>query len=69
MKIVESDIEEIFLKNQSTRYVQDRIRKRGQDNSFTYQRRFVGPYHPGNTFREVKLVSLNSLQYATLAEN
>ena len=47
----------------------DRIRKRGQDQSYTYQRRYMGPYHPGNAFRQSRKVSLNSLQYATLAKN
>jgi len=46
--------------------VQDKIKKRGQDNSYTYQRKFVGPYNPNDKFREVVRVSLNSLQYATL---
>lgn len=44
--MIHSDIEQIYLKNQSERYVQDKIKKRGQDNSFTYQRKFVGPYRP-----------------------
>jgi len=48
--------------------VQDKIKKRGQDNSYTYQRKYVGHYHSDNKFREVMRVSLNSLQYATLAE-
>jgi hypothetical protein len=47
--------------------VQDKIKKRGQDNSFTYQRKYVGRYSSDNQFREVVRVSLNSLQYATLA--
>lgn len=67
--MVESETEEIFLKNQNSRYNHDRIRKRGQDNSYTYQRRHVGPYHADSQFREVRKVPLNSLQYATLAEN
>lgn len=46
--------------------MQDKIKKRGQDNSYTYQRKFVGPYNPQGEFREVVRVSLNSLQYATL---
>lgn len=66
--MIRSEIEQIYLKNQSARYVQDKIKKRGQDNSFTYQRKFVGPYKPEHKFREVIRISLNSLQYATLAE-
>lgn len=48
--------------------MQDKIKKRGQDNSFTYQRKYVGRYSEDRKFREVVRVSLNSLQYATLAQ-
>lgn len=48
--------------------MQDKIKKRGQDNSYTYQRKYVGRYSTDEKFREVVRVSLNSLQYATLAE-
>ena len=29
----------------------------------------MGPYHPKSSFREARKTTLNSLQYATLAEN
>ena len=48
--------------------MQDKIKKRGQDKSFTYQRKFVGPYSPLDEFREVVRASMNSLQYETLSE-
>ena len=48
--------------------MQDKIKKRSQDKSFTYQRKFVGPYNPHNEFREVVRVSINSLQYETLSQ-
>jgi hypothetical protein len=69
LKVVESDIEQIYLKNDNPRYVQCKIKKRGQDNSFTYQKKYVSHYNPQSLFREVVRVQLNSLQYATLAEN
>lgn len=65
---VHSEIEVVYLRNENPRYVQDKIKKRGQDNSYTYQRKFVGPYDPQQPFREVLRVSLNSLQFATLNE-
>ena len=46
--------------------MQDKIKRRGQDNSFTYQRKYVGKYNPEDEFREVVRTSINSLQYATL---
>lgn len=68
VKIV-SNVEEIYLTNENPRFIQDKIKKRGQDNSYTYQRKFVGLYDPSERYREVVRTSLNSLQYATLSEN
>lgn len=40
LKVEISDIEEIFLINSDEKWSEDKIKKRGQNNSFTYQRKY-----------------------------
>lgn len=40
MKVESAEIEEIFLKNQDAQWSEDKLKKRGQNNSYTYQRKY-----------------------------
>jgi len=40
LKVEFADIEEGFLVNEDPRYEEDKIKRRGQNNSYTYQRKY-----------------------------
>ncbi len=40
LKVEYADIEEGFLVNEDPRYDEDKIKRRGQNNSYTYQRKY-----------------------------
>jgi len=40
LKVELTDIEEGFLVNEDARYAEDAIKKRGHNNSYTYQRKY-----------------------------
>jgi hypothetical protein len=62
-----SDIEEIFLEKDE-KWSEDKIKKRGQNNSFTYQRKYRGRQNEtGDYIQEIRK-PLTSLQYVMLRE-
>ena len=63
-----SDIEEIFLVNKDEKWSEDKIKKRGQNNSYTYQRKYRSkPNEQGDYPQEIRK-PLTSLQYVMLRE-
>ena len=67
MKIETSEIEETYLTNNDPRYDEDKLKKRGSNNSFTYQRKFRCVKNDDNYSQEIRK-PLTSLQYVTLKE-
>lgn len=55
------------MKNEEEQWTEDKIKKRGQNNSFTYQRKYRGKLNNGEYSQEVRK-PLTSLQYVMLRE-
>lgn len=62
-----STIEETFLANENPEYEEDKLKKRGSANSFTYQRKFKCVKNDANFSQEIRK-PLTPLQYMTLKE-
>lgn len=67
MKVELSDIEEIFLEKDE-KWSEDKIKKRGQNNSFTYQRKYRGRQNETGDYVQEIRKPLTSLQYVMLRE-
>lgn len=67
IKVEVSDIEETFLVNTDPKYDEDKLKKRGSNNSFTYQRKYRCVKDDDNYSQEIRK-PLTSLQYVTLKE-
>lgn len=68
MKIETSEIEEAFLVNEDPRYEEDKIKKRGMNNSFTYQRKYRTKKNEKGDYAQEIRKPLTSLQYVMLKE-
>lgn len=62
-----SDIEEIFLEKDE-KWSEDKIKKRGQNNSYTYQRKYRGKQNETGDYVQEIRKPLTSLQYVMLRE-
>lgn len=67
LKVELSDIEEIFLEKDE-KWSEDKIKKRGQNNSFTYQRKYRGRQNETGDYVQEIRKPLTSLQYVMLRE-
>ncbi len=67
MKVELSDIEEIFLEKDE-KWSEDKIKKRGQNNSFTHQRKYRGQKNSEGDYVQEIRKPLTSLQYVMLRE-
>jgi thymidylate kinase len=68
LKVEYSEIEEAFLVNEDQRYEEDKIKRRGQNNAYTYQRKYrTKKDQNGDCAQEIRK-PLTSLQYVTLKE-
>jgi hypothetical protein len=56
------------LVNEDKRYNEDKIKKRGQNNSYTYQRKYRGNKNEQGEFLQEIRKPLTSLQYVMLRE-
>jgi len=68
LKVEVCEIEEIFLVNNDERWSEDKIKKRGQNNSFTYQRKYRSKENKEGDYLQEIRKPLTSLQYVTLRE-
>ena len=68
LKVEYSEIEEGFLMNEDPRYDEDKIKRRGQNNSFTYQRKYRTKKNQNGDYVQEIRKPLTSLQYVTLKE-
>ena len=62
-----SDIEETFLEKDE-KWSEDKIKKRGQNNSYTYQRKYRGKINEEGDYVQEIRKPLTSLQYVMLRE-
>jgi len=67
LKVELSDIEEIFL-DKDEKWSEDKIKKRGQNNSYTYQRKYRGRQNETGDYVQEIRKPLTSLQYVMLRE-
>ena len=63
-----SEIEEIFLVNNDEKWSEDKIKKRGQNNSYTYQRKYRSKQNEEGDYPQEIRKPLTSLQYVMLRE-
>lgn len=63
-----SEIEEIFLTNSDDKWSEDKIKKRGQNNSYTYQRKYRSKQDEKGDYPQEIRKPLTSLQYVMLRE-
>lgn len=68
VKVEYADIEEGFLVNEDPRYEEDKIKRRGQNNSYTYQRKYRTTKNQNGDYVQEIRKPLTSLQYVTLKE-
>jgi hypothetical protein len=68
LKVEVSDIEEIFLVNHDEKWSEDKIKKRGTNNSFTYQRKYRSKANEQGDYPQEIRKPLTSLQYVMLRE-
>ena len=68
MKTETSEIEETFLKNDDPSIEEDKVKKRGSNYSFTYQRKYKYKKDEDHFSQEVR-VPITSLQFVTIKEN
>lgn len=64
-----SEIEEIFLVNKDEKWSEDKIKKRGQNNSYTYQRKYRSKANEKGDYPQEIRKPLTSLQYVMLRED
>ena len=69
MKVESTEIEEIFLKNEDTQWSEDKLKKRGQNNSYTYQRKYRSKQDEKGDYSQEIRKPLTSLQYVMLRES
>lgn len=63
-----SEIEEIFLINKDEKWAEDKIKKRGQNNAYTYQRKYRSKQDESGDYPKEIRKPLTSLQYVMLRE-
>lgn len=63
-----SEIEEVFLVNEDDRWSEDKLKKRGQNNSFTYQRKYRSCQDKNGDYCQEIRKPLTSMQYVLLKE-
>lgn len=68
LKVEFAEIEEGFLVNDDPRYDEDKIKRRGQNNSYTYQRKYRTKKNQNGDYIQEIRKPLTSLQYVTLKE-
>lgn len=68
VKVEYAEIEEGFLVNEDPRYEEDKIKRRGQNNSYTYQRKYRTTKNQNGDYVQEIRKPLTSLQYVTLKE-
>jgi len=68
LKVETSEIEEIFLLNNDEKWSEDKIKKRGQNNSYTYQRKYRSKQNEEGDYPQEIRKPLTSLQYVMLRE-
>lgn len=68
LKVETSEIEEIFLVNSDEQWSEDKIKKRGQNNSYTYQRKYRSKANKEGDYPQEIRKPLTSLQYVMLRE-
>ena len=68
VKVEVSEIEEIFLMNSDEKWSEDKIKKRGQNNSYTYQRKYRSKQNQEGDYPQEIRKPLTSLQYVMLRE-
>lgn len=68
LKVEYSEIEEGFLVNEDPRYDEDKIKRRGQNNAYTYQRKYRTKKNQNGDYVQEIRKPLTSLQYVTLKE-
>ena len=69
MKVESAEIEEIFLRNDDERWSEDKLKKRGQNNSYTYQRKYRSRQNEKGDYSQEIRKPLTSLQYVMLRES
>jgi predicted cupin superfamily sugar epimerase len=63
-----SEIEEVFLLKGDDRWTEDKIKRRGQNGSFTYQRKYRGCQDKNGDYCQEIRKPLTSMQYVLLKE-
>jgi hypothetical protein len=68
LKVEYSDVEEIFLVNDEKRWSEEKIKRRGQNQCFTYQHKYrCQKNHEGDYLQEIR-VPITALQYVELRD-